>query len=192
MFKKCFNFMILFCLLTLQVQAASGNGLKEAYDELTYSLDVEWDQNDKDFYDEQMKKFSATLTHLQADGLVTNEQVLNLIKTEVKDQKLSKDLEAAFNLITVNKMTSSQARVYISDILNKSYSTGASWNGEIAGYILSGLIIAGIITVFIGLLNESSWMTHDFDVCTGGGVVQVCVTGKPCEMRDLCTGDVVY
>lgn len=42
MFKKFFMSSLIFCLLITQANAATHNGLKSAFNELNYSLSVEW------------------------------------------------------------------------------------------------------------------------------------------------------
>lgn len=94
MFKKMITLMMVFALFTVHANAASQNNLKAAFDELNYSLTVEWDQKDKDFYNNQMKTFRGTLRELQRDGL-SNSELIEFVKSEVKDQRIARDLETA-------------------------------------------------------------------------------------------------
>jgi hypothetical protein len=132
--------MMVLSIFTTQANAASQNNLKAAFDELNYSLTVDWDQKDKEFYNEQMKSFSKVLRDLQSQGL-TNSQLIDFVKAEVKNEKIAKDLETAFNMISINKMSSEEASSYMVETMKKSYSAGASWNGEVFLYLAVGLLI---------------------------------------------------
>jgi hypothetical protein len=151
-FKKFITLMMVFALFTVHANATSQQGLKAAFDELNYSLTVEWDQKDKAFYAEQMKKFSATIREYQAMGM-TNSQLIDFVKKEVKNERLAKDLETAFNMISINKMSPAEANNYVLELMKKSYSTGASWNGDAGTIILISLVI---VLVAIAIASGSS------------------------------------
>ena len=143
MFKKLITLMLALSIFTVQAHAATDNGLKAAFDELNYSLSTEWDQKDKSFYEAQMKQFSATVRDLQAKGL-TNAQLIDFAKAEIKDAKAAKDLETAMNMIQINKMSSADASKYVMEAMKKSYSAGASWNGEVFVYLAVGVLIVAL------------------------------------------------
>src|SRR5690606_13398261 len=103
MLKKFFAFSLISCLFIVQANASTPNGLKAAFDDLNYALTVEWDQRDRSFYDAQMQKFESHLNSLQAQGL-TNQELIEFTLTQVKDEKLAKDLRTAFSMIAINKM----------------------------------------------------------------------------------------
>lgn len=139
MFKKFITLMLAIAFSTTAF-AGSNSGLKSAFDELSYSLSVEWNQKDKAFYDAQMKKFSTSLKELQAKGL-TNAELIEFVKSEVKDAKIAKDMETAFTMIQLQKMSASDAANYMTQTMKKSYSVGASWNGDAALYIGIGVLL---------------------------------------------------
>ena len=140
MLKKLITLMMVFAITTTSAFANSHAGLKTAFDELNYSLTVEWNQKDKAFYDAQMKKFNATLKELQAKGL-TNAELIAFVKSEVKDAKVAKDMETAFTMIQLQKMNASQAANSMTETMKRSYSVGASWNGDAALYIGLGVLL---------------------------------------------------
>lgn len=147
MFKKFITLMMVLSIFTVHANAASNNSLKAAFDELNYALTVEWDQKDKDFYTEQMKNFSGVIRDLQMKGL-SNAQLIDFVKSEVKNEKVAKDLETAFNMISLNKLSSEDASKYMIDTMKKSYSAGASWNGEVFLYLGIGvLLVAAAVAV---------------------------------------------
>lgn len=173
MFKKLLTLVMVFALFTVQAMAATQNGLKTAFDELNYSLTVEWDQKDTKFYDAQMKKFNETIRDLQAKGL-TNAQLIEFAKSEVKDARVAKDLETAFNMISIQKMTGAEASKYMMETMKRSYSSGASWNGDALVYAAVGLLL---IAVAIGVAAGGS--------SGGGGTGYSCYTD--CGYTEYCS-----
>jgi uncharacterized protein YoaH (UPF0181 family) len=165
-FKKFITMMMVVSFFTVNAQAVTQNGLKAAFDELNYALTVEWDQKDQDFYTEQMKQFSAQIRELQAKGM-TNAQLIAFVKSEVKDAKVARDLETAFNMISINKMNSEEASKYMVETMKKSYSAGASWNGEAIVYLAVGvLFVAAAIAIANGNYSSSgTYYCTDYYVC---------------------------
>ena len=169
MFKKFFTLMVVAAIFTTQAQASSYSGLKEAFDEMNYSLTVDWDQNDKTFYDTQFKKFMATVRELQKTGL-TSKEMIEFAKTQVKDAKVANDLETAFSMITINRMSSEEASKYMMDSMKRAYSQGASWNGEVVLYLSLGLFF---VAAAVGAAVESSG-SSDGDIDSGSGCYDNC------------------
>jgi hypothetical protein len=142
-FRKLFTLLMVFAIFTVQASASTQNGLKAAFDEMNYSLTVEWDQQDRNFYEGQLKTFTSTVRELQKSGL-TNAQMIEFAKSQVKDARVAKDLETAFSMITINKMNSEEASKYMMDSMKRAYSNGASWNGEVLVYLAVGLLIVAL------------------------------------------------
>ena len=176
MFKKFITLMLALSIFTVQAQAASQDGLKDAFNDLSFALTVEWDQKDKEFHNEAMKKFSAQLRDLQAQGL-TNAQMIDFAKTQVKDAKLAKDLETAMNMIQINKMSAAEANKYILETVKRSYSSGASWNGEVFVYLAVGVLV---VALAIAIANADT-------VVVGGG--NSCYYEDVYVCDDYCTYD---
>jgi hypothetical protein len=167
MFKKFVTIMMVVAIFTVQASAAANNNLKAAFDELSYSLNVEWDQKDRAFYDAQMKKFTDTVSALQTEGL-TNAEMIEFLKSEVKDAKAAKDIEIAFNMIAINKMSAADATKYALDAYKKSYSKGASWFGEMTGpYLIGGAVVVGFVLLMIFAGKNSTSTTEGTIVSTG-------------------------
>lgn len=178
MFKKLFAFSMIFCMLVVQANAATHNGLKAAFDDLNYALTVDWDQTDRAFYSSQMEKFSSQIKSLQEQGL-TNKELMDFALSQVKDEKAAKDLQTAFTMITINKMSPKEAQRYVTEVMNKSYSRGASWGGEvIVGAVVLVLIIA-VVAIVAGKArvneNEACYEVYTCeDYCTGGFCYEEC------------------
>jgi hypothetical protein len=173
-FKKLISMMMVLSIFTVHANAASQNSLKTVFDELNYSLSVEWDQKDKDFYTTQMKKFSNELRELQAKGL-TNAQLIEFVKSEVKNEKVARDLETAFNMISITKMSAEEASNYMVETMKKSYSAGASWNGEVFLYLGLGVLVVAA-AIALGASGGSS---------SGGG-------GYYCQQYYICDSVCYY
>jgi hypothetical protein len=165
-FKKIIALMMIISVFTVNAHAVSQNGLKAAFDELNYSLTVEWDQKDKEFYATQMKKFSVTIRELQTKGL-TNAQLVEFVKKEVKNEKVARDVETAFNMISINKMSQEEASNYMMETMKKSYSAGASWNGQVFIYVAVGLLIVAAAIALAGSSSSQSdgYSCYDTLVC---------------------------
>jgi hypothetical protein len=163
-FKKMIVLMLALSIFTVQAHATTQQGLKAAFDELNYSLTVDWDQKDEAFKNDQMKKFTAVLRDLQAKGL-TNAQLVEFVKSEVKDAKVAKDVETAFNMISINKMSPAEANNYMMETMKKSYSVGASWSGEATGIILA----AALVVVIVAVVLASNGSSNGGSVTVGGG-----------------------
>ncbi len=146
--------------------------MKAVFDELHYALSVEWDQKDPAFYQAQMEKFSASVKAAN----VSNQALIEETLSQVKDEKLAKELRTAFTMISINKMSSSEAQSYVRDVMNKSYSRGASWNGS--GGMVVGLLVILVIVAAVALASGNARVTDD------------CVEAYSCE--DYCTAGVCY
>ncbi len=152
MFKKIMTLIMVAALFAVSAHANTQNGLKAAFDEMNYALTVEWDQKDQSFYQAQLKNFTQTVRQLQNQGL-TNQQMIDFAKSQVKDAKMAKDLETAFSMITINKMSSDDASRYMMESMKRAYNNGASWNGDVLVYLAVGLLI---VALAVGLSGASS------------------------------------
>lgn len=171
MCKKFFVSVIAFCLLCVQSYAVTDNGLKSAFDSLNYSLTVEWDQTDRAFYDAQMEKFAQAIREARA----SKEELVSFAVSQVKDARAQRDLRTALTMVQVNQMDQKEAQKYVVDMMNRSYSRGASWNG---GAVIGGAILV-VVIVAVALLATGDARVED-------GCYQV----YKCD--DYCTGSVCY
>ena len=91
MIKKMIALVMMLAMFTVQANASTNEvlallthdsnteALKAAYDDLNYAMTVEWDQKDESFRAAEMKKFTASVTDLQAKGL-SNTQLVEFAK----------------------------------------------------------------------------------------------------------------
>lgn len=173
MCKKILVSLFAFCIFTVQSFAVTNNGLKAAFDNLNYSLSVEWDQTDRGFYNSEMEKFAQALRTAN----VSNQELVEFTVSQVKDEKLANDLRTAFTMVQINKMDQKEAQKYVMDVMNKSYAQGASWNG---GAVIGGAIVV-VLIVAIALLATGDARINDNKDCYE---VYTC--------DDYCTAGVCY
>ena len=190
MFKKLITLMLAVAFTTTSVFADTNSGLKAAFNELNFSLTVEWDQKDKAFYDAKMNQFQTKLKELQAKGL-TNAQMLEFAKSEVKDARIARDIETAFNMIQIQKMSRSDAAEYMTQTMKKSYATGASWNGEAFLYV--GL---AVLLVAVALAGAAAGYSGNGGGYNGGYCEEVYVCDTYCYndyyWGRICEDDCFY
>ena len=176
MFKRFCLMMLAFTLLTVQANAATHNSLKAAFDDLNYSLSVEWDQTDKAFYDAKMDEFAKTVKELQAQGL-TNQQLIDFTVSQVQDKKLAKDLETAFNMVVINKMSPTEAHKYVTEVMSNNYSRGASWGGEVVLGAIGLVVFVALAAVVVGSakIEDGCYkIRHCDDYCVGSSCYTDC------------------
>ncbi len=164
MFKMIFSLISLFCLLVVQANAATGNNLKAAFDELNYSLSVEWDQKDNAFYNKAQAKFAQSVRELQAQGM-TNKELMDFAVSSVKDEKLAKEIQTALSMVVINKMSQAEAHKYVTDMLGKSYNRGASWNGA-AGAILTLVVVVAIVAAALVATGNARIQNDCYEIYT--------------------------
>lgn len=151
MFKRFFLVVIAGMLLSTQVMATDNRGLALAMNELQYSLTVEWDQQDQAFYQKSLEKFNRQIQELQNEGMLTQD-IIDHTLANIKDAKVAKSVEGAFNLLRMNRATPNEAQKYMQDLLAQQYATGAAWDNS-AGDVIIGLAVLGIVAyaVFYGI-----------------------------------------
>jgi hypothetical protein len=150
--KKSVALLIL--MLSFQTMASAPvnhlNELKSAFDRLNFSIQVQWDQKDKMFYNAKVNEFKKTVETLQESGL-TNEELIEFIKRNIKDDNIAQDVDKLFETIKTSSMTKVEARKFIIDYVGKNYSQGASWMGSASATILLvGLLIVLAVVATAG------------------------------------------
>lgn len=149
MLKRMMTLVLALSIFSVQAHAAGQTGLKAAFDELNYALNVEWDQKDKAFFDAQKEKFSAVVADLRANGL-SNSELIDFVTSEIKDEKFARDVKATLNLISINNMSSSQAAEYMSEMMKNAYSQGANWNGGVSLLLLGAGVLLIVAAAAVG------------------------------------------
>ncbi len=181
MLKKIFM-TAMTLVLFFQQTAFAGSGLSEALDELQFALTVEWDQKDQNFYDRSIQKFQDKLSLLEAQGQDRTKMFEEVI-SKVKSESFRSDMRLMTNLVATKIMSEKDAMNFIQDSVKKTYSSGASWNGEswlrIGGIIIVVGFMAFWITGMSKCLNDPNSVTS----CSGG---VTCYDGDDCYADGVC------
>jgi hypothetical protein len=136
---------VAFCF-TFNVLASTGTvqELERVLDDYQYSLSVEWDQKDQNFYDVKTKEFFSKLEQLIKDEGLSQEQIMTLVNKKANNKSLVEALKLKLNLMGKNI-----SNVELIKLVNEStkdlYSRGASWNGQIIIPVAIGLLIAAVV-----------------------------------------------
>ena len=133
----CFTFNVIAGTGTVQE-------FERALDEYHYDLSVEWDQKDQGFYDSKTKEFFTKLDSLiKEEGLSQNE-IVTLLKSKIKDQKMIDSLVVKMNLLNKSGSVEELFKA-IKDSTAHLYTRGASWNGQVILQATAALIVAAAI-----------------------------------------------
>ena len=121
--------------------------LRTAFDRLNYSIQVEWDQKDRMFYNNKVSDFKATVQDLQGKGL-TNTEIIEFIKLNIKDKKIAGDIDKLFETVKNSSMTEAEIRDFIMDYVGKNYSDGANYTDSgSAGILAVGVLVILLVTM---------------------------------------------
>ncbi len=145
-FKRILASFMLIAMLSVQADTVSGNSLAQIFNEINYTLTVEWDQQDQEFYRTQVDQFQAKVLELQKEQGISNQQLIDYAVNSVKDAKLASDLKGLFGVIEANKLNYDEARKLVVDTIGKSYSQGASWTSD-AALVGFGVLLLAIVIV---------------------------------------------
>lgn len=149
MITKLLTFFLILTIVTTNSYASTNDGLKTALDELNYSLTVEWDQKDKDFFHERVETFKQTIEELKRGGL-SEEELLEFLNSQIESAAVARDLENTFSLVDVRRMSASELNEHIFETAKKSQQQGASWNGyAVLAQVAVGLVVVGLFVWYV-------------------------------------------
>lgn len=121
--------LLLIALFSIQSFAGSNNGIKEAFDELTYSLSVDWDQQDMNFYETQKEIFAARLAKLKEGG-ATNEEIIFEATSTIQNKLFATDIQELMILVSRGSLSEENFSQTLLSLRDHQYSQGVSWNGR--------------------------------------------------------------
>ena len=142
--------------------------LTNAYAELNYALEVEWDQQDKKFHAEKVAEFKKRIEKLQEAGL-SNAELIEFAKRNVNDKKLASNMDSLFETVSASEMTAAEARDFAIKFAGKNSSQGASWRGS-AGTV--ALVVALVLIIALAATADT--------VYVGGGGYYDCYDDYVC------------
>ncbi len=191
--------IVLSLCLTLNVFASTGalDQLEQQMDELQYSLTVEWDQKDQNFYNAQTDAFIAKFSALIKNQGLTKEDILSMSERKMKNKAALEAIKLKMSLLSP-KASAEELISTLKDSSKDFYSHGASWIGGLDP------ILTGFIAVFVIAIGYSIWWsaTHEcsewgqeyqcdtYMTCAGyydaGGSCLAYVENQDCGYVDVC------
>lgn len=133
-----------FAMAPAQEAKSFTSELNRSIDDLSFKINVEWDQKDGKFFDQSITDFENQIAELQKDGLTPDALVRHALG-KIKDKDALKDIGAMAKVTA--QMSPDEARAFVLSNLNKAYSQGASYRGGVVKASIYGL--AAIICVLI-------------------------------------------
>jgi hypothetical protein len=145
---KKFTFILCF-LFSFNVLANGLLEIEQGLDEYHYAITVEWDQKDKVFYEEKTQQF-FNIVQASLNSGVTKQEIISLVERKTKDRASFEALKLKMNLLSSQAASASELAELLKINSSEFYQNGASWNGEVLGYV-------GIGVVFAALLGYAIW-----------------------------------
>lgn len=142
---RIISLLVAFCF-SLNVMASTGtvSELERAMDDYHYSLSVEWDQKDQNFYDSKTKEFFAKLETLIKNEGLTKEQIMSLVERKANGPQVVNALKLKLSLLGKGSSAEELAGM-VKEASRDLYSQGASWNGGVVVPVVIGLLVAAVI-----------------------------------------------
>lgn len=138
--------VIFMLALAFSINGHASVGLSKEFKNLVndyqYAVTVEWDQQDKDFFNLKSTEFSEALDNLFESGLS------------------SQDIKEAFPQMTSNlplTLTRDSFSDWVKENKKNFFSQGASWDGTAV------LVYGGIAALFIGFISYSVWYSNNYE-----------------------------
>lgn len=148
MLSKILTVFLIFAFVGQVSASPEKNALKNLFDEYNYSLTVEWDQKDKEFYRRETSLLIERIKELQNQGL-TNSELINQAVLSINDEKVSNEIKSLIGLLDSNKLSFEETTSLIKKAMNNSQQSGASWNEDTAAKIWVSFLIVAISTAII-------------------------------------------
>lgn len=152
------SFTHAFAMTPVQETSALSKALDQTFNEMNYSLNVEWDQKDQVYFNNTVDGFEQQIQGLQDQGL-TNKELIEFTLSKVKDKQTQNDIAAISKVINESEMTADQARDFALEKLNSTHSQGASWSGSRMGIKLA--VILAVIIIIVCATKSHGGGHHD-------------------------------
>lgn len=153
------SFTHAFAMTPVQETSALSKALDQTFNEMNYSLNVEWDQKDQVYFKNTVDGFENQIKSLQDQGL-TNKELIEYTLAKVKDKQIQNDISEISKVISETEMTPDQARDFALEKLNSTHAQGASWAGSKKGIKLA-IILALIIIIVCATDRDHGDNDHD-------------------------------
>jgi hypothetical protein len=146
-------FTQVYAVTPVQQSFALADELNRTFDELNYSLNVEWDQKDATYLDKTLANFEKEITHLQKAGLSKEALIQNTLD-KIKDKQSREEIASITKVIHENQMSNEEARAFALSKLNATYAHGASWSGSRMGVHVA--LLLGVIILIVCCTQHKS------------------------------------
>ena len=146
MFKRLALLALTMVLFATQSFAVTNNGLKAAFDELTFTMEYDGAALDPVAKEEALAHFTKQVDVLRLEGL-TNQELVDFVQSQVKDSAIKKEIAATYALIQTEKMSQEEVRGLLNTMSSKIYAKGASWSGDTG----TTFLIVGLLAVVIAV-----------------------------------------
>ena len=156
MFKKLNTIIAIAMMLVMPMNQARAEqvNLKDAVNQLNFNLTVVWDQSDQAFYQQSLKDFAAKIDALKAQGM-SNEQLVNSLKTQVLSARANQDLERIASIAKDQKLSGVEITKLVTQSAMTAQHDGAHYSDDASIELLSGIIIAVVvIAIVVGVENS--------------------------------------
>ena len=129
---------------------ASTSNLKNLIDEHQYFLTVEWDQKDRDAYEEKSREFGKKFNEIVTSTTMSRAEILDVFQSQVMNPKAAARLNVRLALLPAQP-SPEVIRELIEETKKDLYARGASWNGEVDWQMV------GFLVGFAVILAAAAW-----------------------------------
>lgn len=150
--------LLLSLFLSFNIFASTSN-LENLINEHQYFLTVEWDQKDKELYEQKSREFGKNFNEIISKGISRNE-INNVFQSHIKDPKAVARLNVRLALLPAEP-SADDMRELFEETKKDFYAKGASWSGDIDWEAVAWIVG---ITLF---LAASAWYGYSqrIDMC---------------------------
>lgn len=144
---------LLCLLLSLQFvmpayASTSTDELELAYQDLTYSLQVEWDQTSDEAYQDIANQFAHKIAGMKERGL-TNDELISFSVSHLKDKKTAEETRKMLSLVSAEKLSSEEAFSMAESILSNGHAEGANWSGRTTALAVGSVVVVLVVLNFV-------------------------------------------
>ncbi len=142
---KFFSWWLCLCL-SMNVLASTNSlqALEKGMDDYNFALTVEWDQKDKDFYNQKTEIFFKQVREAISEG-VTKDELLTLVKSRTKNPKALEAIQLKMDILSNQADSQKELAELLRISSQEFYHQGASWNGDVALYTGFGILAAALL-----------------------------------------------
>ena len=158
LFKKISIMLSIFSVLTVQayVPTPQLQKLEKAYSDLSFSLEVEWDQQDEEFFKAQVNKFEQTVVEAMNKG-VTKEELIIFLQQNIRNQNIAHNVRDVFTTLDAKQMNEDEILNFVDEYVSENTNArGANWiGGSVVSTAIKATVAIGVISLIIYAVEEN-------------------------------------